>query len=82
MKRRFAVGGGILGFVWIVIAFIRAYVAAPSAPGLFELLIQLLMLGVCTVCGAAGGYLLGCVADLVLRRRGAQGKEHSETEGN
>ncbi|MEN6423993.1 MAG: hypothetical protein ABFE13_01415 [Phycisphaerales bacterium] len=80
MKWRFAIGGGILGLVWMVIALVRAYAAAPSMPGPFELVIQLFMLAVCTICGAAGGFILGCAADLVFRKDKTHGKERPGAE--
>jgi len=76
MKWRFALGGGILGFVWVVIAIIRAYAAAPSMPGFFELVIQLVMLGTCGMFGAAGGFILGCIGDLLFRKKRTRGEGH------
>ncbi len=70
MRKRFAMGGAILGLAWGLYAVIMAYVAAPGGVGPAELMVQLVILGVLSVCGAVVGFLVGAVADLVSRKRG------------
>ena len=40
---------------------------APGMIGPSELMVQLVILGVLGVCGAVAGFVVGAVADLVLR---------------
>jgi Zn-dependent protease with chaperone function len=70
MKKRFAVGGALLGLAWGFYTQIMAYVASPGVPGPAELMVQVVILGVLGVCGAVAGFVAGVLADLISRKRG------------
>jgi hypothetical protein len=70
MKKRFAVGGAVLGVGWGLYALVTAYMAAPGMPGPHELIIQLVLLGVPATFGAVGGFIAGWLVHLVLRKKG------------
>jgi len=70
MKRRFAVGGAVLGGAWGLYAIVAAYIAAPGMVGTFELIVQLGLLGVLATFGAVSGFVVGWLAGLVFRKTG------------
>jgi hypothetical protein len=70
MKRRFAIGGAVLGVAWGLYAIVAAYVAAPGGVGSFELIIQFVLFGVLATFGAVGGFIVGWLVDLVRRPKG------------
>ena len=69
MRKRFTIGGAIVGLLCgggvIALAFIRA----PGAPGLFELFLQAALIGVFVAAGAVGGFLLGSLVTLLGRKK-------------
>lgn len=82
MKWKCAVGGAVLGLGWGIVTLTGAYTVAPSLPGPSELVIQLLILGALTTFGAAGGFVVGWLVDLILGRKspsaGARPERDSE----
>lgn len=69
MKRWFTVGGAALGLVGMAIQIIKADATFSSVPGPFELLIQLVMLAVCIVFGAAVGFAIGWPIDMIRSKK-------------
>jgi hypothetical protein len=69
MKKQFTIGGAALGFLCAVGIMVAAYMKVPGVPGLFELLLQALIVCIFVLGGAAGGLLLGIVASLLVRKK-------------
>jgi len=58
----------VLGFLYGVSAIVRAYMAAPSLPGKYELLFQTVLVGIMAAVGAALGFGVGFLVSLFQRR--------------
>jgi hypothetical protein len=69
MKRRFALGGTVLGLLYGVGIMLWALVKGPGAPGWAEILGELVIVSVLGLGGAIAGLLLGTLVSVISRRR-------------
>ncbi|MBW8002897.1 MAG: hypothetical protein FVQ80_12895 [Planctomycetes bacterium] len=67
-KRTFITTGAIIGFLCGVLPITIAYMQYPSLPGMFEVLVQILILGFWVVVGSAFGFIVYLVAILFLKK--------------
>lgn len=67
-KRTFIIAGAIIGFLCGISPIIIAYMLYPSLPGIFEVLVQILILGFWVVVGSAFGFIVYLVANLFLKK--------------
>jgi hypothetical protein len=69
MKKRFAIGGAIVGFLCGSGIMAWALIAAPGVPGFYELMFQAVLVGVVSLAGALAGLLLGWLVSACLRMK-------------
>ena len=69
MKKRFTIGGAIAGLLYGGCVIVYAFIKGPGHPGIFELLLQAIIVGVCVAAGALLGLLVGWVVSLCLRKK-------------
>jgi Na+(H+)/acetate symporter ActP len=65
-KRTFIIVGLVLGLLCGVLLIIKAYAQSPSLPGIFELSIQILILGLLGAVGLAFGFIVYSITTLFL----------------
>ncbi len=65
MKKKFTVGGAIIGFLYGVGIMVYAFLKGPGRPGFFELLVQFGIVAVLTASTAILGFLIGWLVRLV-----------------
>ena len=68
-KRTFIIVGLVLGLLCGILLIIKAYVQSPSLPGIFELSIQILILGLLGAVGLAFGFIVYSITTLFLRKK-------------
>jgi hypothetical protein len=69
MKKKFTIGGAVVGFTYGVGIMIYAFLKSPGRPGFFELLIQFGIVAVLTASAAILGLLFGWLASLVWPKK-------------
>ncbi len=69
MKKRFTVGGAIAGLLYGVSVMVFAFIKAPGRPGMFELLVQAIIVGVFVCVGALAGFVVGWLVSLCIRKK-------------
>lgn len=69
MKKRFTIGGAIAGLLYGGGVMVFAFVKAPGVPGIFELLLQAIIVGVFVLAGALAGLLVGWLVSLCVRKK-------------
>ena len=69
MKRKFTIGGAVVGFTYGVGIMVYAFLKSPGRPGLFELLIQCGIVAVLTASTALLGLLLGWLGSLAWTKK-------------
>ena len=69
MKKRFTVGGTIVGLLYGGGIMVVAFIKGPGTPGMFELLVQAAIVGVFVAAGAVAGFFLGCVVSFFVRKK-------------
>ena len=69
MKKRFTIGGAIVGFLYGGGAMVYAFIKGPGTPGIFELLVQAIIVGVFVLAGALAGLLVGWLVSLFARKK-------------
>lgn len=67
-KETFIIGGLVLGLLYGIWPIIKAYREFPNFPGMFELAIQLLIVGFFGVVGGVLGFLLSLVVILFQKK--------------
>ena len=67
VAKYFTIGGLVLGLLCGLIVVVPAYIAVPSSPGMFELLFQILLIGILAVVGAALGFGFGFLVSVFQR---------------
>lgn len=77
MKWTLGFGGAIAGFVGTVVLMLSLYVYTPGMPGMWELLLQLVIVGFISGTLGVVGFAVGCVIDLVvgIHRKRADNKQ-------
>ena len=68
-KRTFIIIGLILGLLCGALFIINAYAQSPSLPGIFELSIQILILGLLGAVGLAFGFIVYLITTLFLKKK-------------
>ncbi|MHC4441833.1 MAG: hypothetical protein ACYTBZ_01900 [Planctomycetota bacterium] len=68
IRRLFTIGGLALGLLYGLYGILRAYIAAPGLPGIYELLLQIVIVGILTAVGSGLGFGIGCIVSLFCRR--------------
>jgi hypothetical protein len=69
MKKRFTIGGAIAGLLYGSGVIVYAFIKGPGAPGIFELLLQAILVGVFVAAGALLGLFVGWVVSLCVRKK-------------
>ncbi len=70
MKRNtFIIVGLILGLLCGVSLIIKAYTLAPGLPGMFELCVQILIIGFWGAVGLAFGFIVYLITTLFLKKK-------------
>ncbi len=69
MKKRFTIGGAIAGLLYGVGSMVFVFIKAPGHPGLFELILQAIVVGVLVAVGALLGLLVGWLVSLCVRKK-------------
>jgi hypothetical protein len=69
MKKIFTTGGAIAGLLYGGGVMLSAYIKAPGHPGIFELILQALIVGLFVLVGALLGLLVGWILSLCVRKK-------------
>jgi hypothetical protein len=69
MKKRFTIGGAIIGLLYGGGVMVFAFIKAPGQPGILELMLQAIIVGVFVSAGALLGLLVGWVVSLCIRKK-------------
>jgi len=68
-KWTLALVGMLAGFLIGVISLLNAYKQVPGTPGIFEVAVQVVIVGLLSSALGVVGFGLGCVLDLFTNRR-------------
>ncbi len=69
MKKRFTIGGAIVGFLHGVSIMVYVFIKGPGHPGIFELMFQTAVVGILVVIGSLLGLLIGWLVSLCLPKK-------------
>jgi hypothetical protein len=69
MKKRFTIGGAIVGLLSGGGFMIYAWIRGLTSPGILELVLQAVTVGVFVLAGALAGLLVGWLVSLCVRKK-------------
>lgn len=65
MKKRFTIGGAIVGLLYGVCAVGYAFFKAPGSPGIFELIVRAIIIAF----SALLGFIVGSIVSVIFRKK-------------